>query len=94
MFVYFTDDDGTRIAIAKDSIFAVYGSWIYFKPDYNNVLGSSLLINDSQYTEIIRQLELIDNILTFQPTSPVGEPLRGIVGEALQEFMNTKGRTD
>jgi hypothetical protein len=26
------------------------------------------------------------------PSPPVGEPLREIVGEAFQEFMNTKGR--
>ena len=29
-----------------------------------------------------------------EPSPPVGEPLREIVGGAFQEFMNTKGRWD
>lgn len=29
-----------------------------------------------------------------EPSPPVGEPLREIVGDAFQDFMNTKGRTD
>lgn len=81
MFVYFNDDD-TIVAIARDAILAVYNGWIYFKPDYNEILGAKMLLTDRQYCEVIKQLQFEDFQITIEPTPPVGEPLREIVGEA------------
>ena len=88
MFVYLTNKDGLIRVINLSKIETVYNDSVKFTVDSMKVDSKEL----EQITTYLEALKLIYQ--PSEPMPPVGEPLREIVGEAFQEFMNTKGRTD
>jgi hypothetical protein len=88
MFVYLTNTDGLTRLINLSKIETVYNDSVKFTVDSMKVDSKEL----EQITTYLEALKLIYQ--PSEPMPPVGEPLREIVGEAFQEFMNTKGRTD
>jgi hypothetical protein len=88
MFVYFTKANGFRFFINVERLEMLQEYKFTFNDGYID-------LTVEQYDEIVSQLITLKLVATpSEPLPPVGEPFRKIVGEAFQEFMNTKGRTD
>lgn len=87
MFVYLTNKDGLTRLIDIKKIERVYADSVYFSTNF--------MMIDSQEVEQIENYLKELNLLykPSDPSPPVGEPFR-IAGEALQEFIKTKGRKD
>jgi hypothetical protein len=93
MFISYMDTDHNGEPLQRwvnvDKIEAINSYYLEVSGD------SEAKLNAEQYDELIAQLDALGLLYKpSDPSPPVGEPLRGIVGEALQEFMNTKGRKD
>ncbi len=88
MFVRLDNGDGTTLWINTNFIKAIGDVAVRYD-------DCDVELDKSQHTEIMAQLDALKLLYKpSEPMPPVGEPLREIVGEALMEFMNTKGRTD
>ena len=84
MFVYLTNKDGLIRLINLSKVERVYTDCVYF--------GTNFMMIDSQEAEQIESYLKELNLLhkPSEPSPPVGEPLREIVGEAWESKVGAK----